>query len=178
MTLTLALTAAGRASVPLVQASGWVSAAHRLKAQHSTGSLPTFQRSGCPSQRALSLPTWVVAEGGGSARLDSEEESGAVGKRLFFSSVLGEQCISHLLVQSRATSLHPQGHAVSHRTRGEARATRSSREGGRMAGRAERRRGPPRCGEGRGWLRCWAGAHSASRLRQRRVPCWYLRASG
>lgn len=54
---------------------------------------------------------------------------------------------------------------------------RSSREGGRMAGRAERRRGPPRCGEGRGWLRCWAGAHSASRLRQRRVPCWYLRAS-
>lgn len=57
MTLMLALTAAGRASVPLVQASGWVSAAHRLKAQHSTGSLPTFQRSGCPSQRALSLPT-------------------------------------------------------------------------------------------------------------------------
>lgn len=57
-----------------------------------------------------------------------------MGKRLFFSSVLGEQCVSHLLVQSRATSLHPQGHAVSHRTRGEARAT-SQLQGGWTDGR-------------------------------------------
>lgn len=51
-------------------------------------SLLAFQRSGRPSQKALSLPARVGAEAGGSTRLDSQKESGTVGERIPFLSVL------------------------------------------------------------------------------------------
>lgn len=125
----------------------------RLKAQHSTRPLPASQRSGRPSQRALSPR--AVPEGGGSARLDSEKES-------------GKGQVALLVCSGRAVRLPPPGAGTGRQPPPAGARCRSQDAGGgkgdaaapggwTAGGRAERKRGPPRPGDGRGWLHRWAG---------------------
>lgn len=123
-------------------------------ALHSASSSLSEKRP--PPPRGLSLPA-RVAEDGGSARLDSEKESGKGQAALLL--VCSGSAV-HLPSPGAVTGRQPPpaGARCQSQDAGGGKGDAAAPGGGWTAGgQAERRRGPPRPREGRGWLHRWAG---------------------